>query len=136
MILTDSSFIYALYNQKDSRHQQAMDFASTYTGGTAIPDVILPEIGYLFARDFGYHGLQKFLEQFKQLHARLEPVEWEDITRVHEISISYADAEFDLVDCCIMALAERLNVTQVATFDRRDFSIYRPRHCAYLELLP
>ena len=136
MILTDSSFIYALYNERDSRHQQAMDFASSYTGGTAIPDVILPEVGFLFARDFGYYGLQKFLEKFKQLHARLEPVEWGDIARVHEISVEYADAEFDLVDCCIMALAERLNISQIATFDRRDFSIYRPRHCEYLELLP
>ena len=59
-IITDSSFIYALYNEKDSHHQQAMGFASTYTGGTAVPDVILPEIGYLFARDFGYHGLRRF----------------------------------------------------------------------------
>jgi uncharacterized protein len=135
-ILTDSSFIYALYNEKDSRHRQAMDFASTYTGDTAIPDVILPEIGYLFARDFGYYGLQKFLEKFKILNARLEALDWVDLARVHEISVIYASAEFDLVDCCIMALAERLNISQVATFDRRDFSIYRPRHCNYLELLP
>ncbi len=135
-IITDSSFIYALYNEKDSHHQQAMDFASTYTGGTIVPDVILPEIGYLFARDLGYYGLQKFLEKFKDVNARLEPVEWADLARIHEISVTYASAEFDLVDCCIMALAERLNITQVATFDRRDFSIYRPRHCDYLELLP
>jgi len=135
-IITDSSFIYALYNQKDSHHHQAMTFASTYTGGSAVPDVILPEIGYLFARDFGYHGVQKFLAKFKQFNGRLEPLDWEDLARVHEISVAYASAEFDLVDCCIMALAERLNIVQVATFDRRDFSIYRPRHCDYLELLP
>jgi predicted nucleic acid-binding protein len=136
MILTDSSFIYALYNEKDSRHQQAMDFASTYAGGTIVPDVILPEIGYLFVRDLGYYGLQTFLEKFKELNARLEPLDWVDLARVHEISVTYASAEFDLVDCCIMALAERLNISQVATFDRRDFSIVRPRHCDYLELLP
>ena len=135
-IITDSSFIYALYNEKDSRHLQAMNFAATYTGRTVIPDVILPEIGFLFVRDFGYSGLQKFLAKFKELNVRLEPLDWADLARVHEISVTYASAEFDVVDCCIMALAERLNITQVATFDRRDFSIYRPRHCDYLELLP
>ena len=63
-------------------------------------------------------------------------IELDDLNRVREIAIAYADAEFDIVDCCIMAIAERLNVTHIATFDRRDFSVFRPRHCEYLELLP
>lgn len=48
----------------------------------------------------------------------------------------YQSARFDFVDCCIMALSERLNITQVCTLDRRDFSIFRPGHCPFLELLP
>jgi len=135
-IILDSSFLYALYNANDSRHQQAMEFATPYTGSTVIPDVILPEVGYLFLRDLGYRGVQTFLENFKRVNARLEPLEKTDLIRVHEISMMYSSAEFDVVDCCIMRLAERLNITRVATFDRRDFSIFRPRHCDYLELLP
>jgi predicted nucleic acid-binding protein len=49
---------------------------------------------------------------------------------------TYATAEFDLVDACIMALSERHEIKQICTFDRRDFSIFRPKHCEYLELLP
>jgi predicted nucleic acid-binding protein len=59
-----------------------------------------------------------------------------DVTRAGEITAQYASAHFDFVDCCIMALAERLNITQVCTFDQRDFTIFRPTHCDYLELLP
>jgi hypothetical protein len=33
-------------------------------------------------------------------------------------------------------MAERLNITRACTFDRRDFSIFRPHPCDYLELLP
>lgn len=84
----------------------------------------------------GYAGLQKFLERFKRLNARIEPLEMIDFGRVHEISLEYTTAEFDIVDCCIMTLAERLNIIRIATFDRRDFSIFRPRHTNYLELLP
>jgi len=51
-------------------------------------------------------------------------------------SITYADAGFDFVDCCIMALAERLQITPIYTFDHRDFAIFRRQHCPYLELLP
>ena len=59
-----------------------------------------------------------------------------DLGRARDILIAYDQAEFDIVDCCIMAIAERLNITRIATFDRRDFSIYQPRHCEFLELLP
>ena len=59
-----------------------------------------------------------------------------DLGRARDILIAYNEAEFDIVDCCVMAIAERLNITRIATFDRRDFSIFQPRHCDYLELLP
>ncbi len=35
-----------------------------------------------------------------------------------------------------MVIAERLNITRIVTFDRRDFSVFRPSHCEYFELLP
>lgn len=135
-IITDSSFLYALYNTNDSFHQRALDFATTYVGGTVIPDVTLPEVSYLFRRDLGVVGMQRFLENFNKVNPPLEPLHRDDLIRVHEISVKYASADFDFVDCCIMAQSERLNITQVVTFDRRDFSIFRPKHCDYLELLP
>jgi len=74
-IITDSSFVYALYNQNDALHHQAMNFASEYTENTIIPNVILPEVSFLFLRDLGYRGVQQFLESFKNINARLEPLE-------------------------------------------------------------
>jgi predicted nucleic acid-binding protein len=49
---------------------------------------------------------------------------------------TYEDSKLDFVDYCIMALAERLTIMQVCTFDRRDFAMFRPCHCDYLDLLP
>jgi predicted nucleic acid-binding protein len=45
----------------------------------------------------------------------------------------YISADLDFVDCCLTAIAERLNITQICTFDRRDFSIIRPKHVHYFE---
>lgn len=67
---------------------------------------------------------------------RLSLSEWAILGRAREILITYDNAEFDIVDCAIMAIAERLDITRIATFDRRDFSIFQPRHCDFLELLP
>jgi hypothetical protein len=33
-------------------------------------------------------------------------------------------------------LAERLNVTRIATLDRRHFTVVRPRHSTAFELVP
>lgn len=134
--IVDSSFIYALYNSIDSHHDIADAFAKNYSGTTYVPDVILPEVCYLFRRDFGQIGVQRFLNQFKGINAQFVSLSRSDLARIHEIAATYASAGFDIVDCCIMALAERLGVTRIATFDRRDFSIFRPRHCDFLELLP
>lgn len=59
-----------------------------------------------------------------------------DYLRIAEIMLAYRDAALDFVDCAIMALAERLNITHICTYDRRDFALFRPRHCDYLTLLP
>ncbi len=67
---------------------------------------------------------------------QLEPITMPDIRHAYEIMERYTDARFDFVDCCIMSLAERLDIRQICTFDRRDFNIYKPEHGNTLELLP
>jgi predicted nucleic acid-binding protein len=44
--------------------------------------------------------------------------------------------QFGFVDCCILAIAERLNITRICTFDRRDFQTFATTHRERLELLP
>ena len=134
--IADSNFVYALYNANDIHHQDAMSFLSQNTEVMLVPVVVLPEVGYLIVRDIGHSGMQTFLEYFMELDIQLEAVGMEDLARVRDIVSAYADARFDIVDCCIMAIAERMDITRIATFDRRDFSIVKPRHCEFLELLP
>lgn len=135
-VVADSSFIYALVNEKDPYHRRAITFASSNRATTILPDIILPEVSYLFLRDFGYVGVQLFLERILEFDIPLEPLVRQDLVRMREIAIAYSSAEFDIVDCCIMAIAERLGINRIATFDRRDFSIFRPKHCRFFELLP
>lgn len=99
-VIVDSSFIYALLNQKDRRHFDALRFSLTHTEELLVPDVVLPERSYLFRRDFGYAGVQRFLELIPSIGARYVPIVGEDISRMHEKTILYGDAAFDIVDCC------------------------------------
>ena len=48
----------------------------------------------------------------------------------------YADLRVGLVDASIIAVAERLEVTTIATMNHRDFAVVRPVHCPAFELIP
>ncbi len=136
-ILADSSFLYAIYSITDHNHDAAKEFIlRIHSHRILVPEVTLPEVAFLFIRDVGYEAVGRFLQAFARSDVELQSISLTDVARAQAIMVAYPKAKFDLVDCCIMALAERLNITQVATFDRRDYSVFRPKHCDYLELLP
>jgi predicted nucleic acid-binding protein len=63
------------------------------------------------------------------------PHDW----RMAELLTTYASLRLQAVDACVIALAERLDLHEVAALDRRDFQIIAPRHLPKgerLRLLP
>jgi predicted nucleic acid-binding protein len=132
--LVDTSFLLAVYNQNDKLHQKAI--SSRSDSELLIPQVVLVEAVYFFKAKGGVPAAVKFFDGLLTSRTPLESITYTDLARARDIMSTYADAHFDFVDCCIMALAERLNIRQIYTFDRRDFSIFRPQHGPYLELLP
>jgi hypothetical protein len=50
--------------------------------------------------------------------------------------LAYADLTIGLVDASVIALAERLRESKVATLAQRHFRALRPAHVEALELLP
>ncbi len=135
-VLVDSSFLYALYDEDDRGYQAAVHWTYHANPTFIIPDVVLTEVAFLFRRAGGTLGVVKFLEALHNAESNLEPIIRADLKQARNIMIAYPTAHLDFVDCAIMALSERLNITQVCTYDRRDFAIFRPKHCPYLELLP
>lgn len=50
--------------------------------------------------------------------------------------VVYAEVGLGIVDVSVIAVAERLGVTTIATLNRRDFAVVRPAHCDTLDLMP
>jgi len=59
-----------------------------------------------------------------------------DIQRTAELVETYADLPLGIVDAAMIAIAERLQLTEIATLDHRHFTVVRPRHTAAFVLLP
>jgi hypothetical protein len=135
-ILLDSSFVFALFNVDDKNHASADNFVRTSTFAGFVPQVAINEVFFLIDRKGGVPATDLFFRGFLETNFQLVSITLGDLQRVREIRQKYASARLDFVDCCFMALSERLNITKVCTFDRRDFSIFRPQHFDALELLP
>jgi predicted nucleic acid-binding protein len=63
-------------------------------------------------------------------------LEREDLKAALEIELKYQDAGFGFVDATCFALCEKHKIRKVFTYDRKHFSLYRPRFASHLELLP
>lgn len=65
-----------------------------------------------------------------------EPVANDDWLRIAELVSAYRDLPLGTVDASVVALCERLRVSDVATFDLRHFTVVRPSHTDTLNIAP
>ncbi|AFZ12326.1 PilT protein domain protein [Crinalium epipsammum PCC 9333] len=134
--ILDTSFLIATFNNKDKNHASVIKVARELNESLVLPISVLPEVCYLIASRMGHFYMRRFLTQLAASNTILEAITLTDLQRVAEILEEYADSQLDFVDATIVAIAERLNINKVLTLDRRDFSIIRPRHCSYFDILP
>jgi len=135
-VLADTSFMFAVFDRHDAKHDIAQATYRLIADQIALPAVILPELGYHLERASGTVKVAEVVRVMRQGSMSIIELQGEDYDRAADILDKYHDTRIDLVDACIMALAERLKITRVLTFDRRDFGLYRPAHVEQFELLP
>jgi predicted nucleic acid-binding protein len=134
-VVGDTGFVVALTNRSDPRHGEV---AKVYfqQNEIVLPQTVLAEVAYLIQRDAGAVVLIRFLRGLAQSKFVLMALMDGDLLRTAEILAQYQDSRIDFVDATVMAIAERENITTVLTLDRRDFSLFRPKHCLSFTLLP
>ena len=138
MIILDTGVLVAAVNRRDSFHAACADFLDEAREPLVIPAMVVTEVCYMLARPS--HGSPKLAALFLDVLAAGELVvdapTSRDFSRIAELVRQYANLPLDAADAAVVATAERLNITKVATVDRRDFRIVTPKHADAFELLP
>lgn len=101
-----------------------------------MPTLVITEAAYLIGTRLGAEAETRFLGDFAEGLFEVEPVHPADWLRIAELVARYRDWPLGTADASVVAAAERLGITQIATVDRRHFSAVRPKHAAAFELLP
>lgn len=133
-VLIDSGPLIALADQNDTHHDkcwEALRLIPRTTQIVAVP-FALTEVFYILA------PIPSACEAaFKLLKTlRIEFDMAVNLDRAQELMHKYQDLPMDFVDACIVAAAEENGVKTIFTLDRRDFSVYRPKHTRQFALIP
>ena len=134
-LLLDTGPIVAALDEDDPEHDRCL---ALLTGGDdrLVPSPILAEVDYWLSKLGSLRAWADLAADISGGAYRLIHPSEADLIRAAELELIYADLRLGFVDASIIALAERLNETRIATLDRRHFSVVRPRHCPCLTLLP
>lgn len=134
--LLDSGFLYASLDNSDRHHSSVKAVSETLDGTIILPVPAITETAYFLSRNLGTEAVARFVDSLNSLEFIIESPISTDFTRSAQILRKYHDSKVDFVDACIVAMAERLNITTILTVDRRDFGLFRPIHCNAFEILP
>jgi predicted nucleic acid-binding protein len=135
-LVLDTGPILALLDAGDPAHETCVELVDELREDLVVPSCVLVEIDYWTHELLGRETWSLFVEDVASGAYRLESLTLDDLQRAAELELEYADLDLGLVDASVVALCERLGERKVATLDRRDFSVVRPRHCDALTLLP
>lgn len=133
-LLLDTGPLYALADKKEPDHKQVKSFFEKTREFLILPWVIVPELAYLLKERLGAPAELAFLRSLNRQEFVLQEMDEVDLVRAEQILADYPD--FGMVDSVVMAIAERLKIQKIVTFDHRDYRRFRPLHCDAFILLP
>ena len=142
MILCDTGPLVAAFNRADRDHARCVSFLRENWSRLVVPSLAVTEVCHLLA-DPGRRGHPGLAAEFCAAIAadelRVIEATPHDYRRMAELLSTCVSLRLQVVDACVIALAERLDVREVGALDRRDFLVVAPRHLpkgARLTLLP
>ena len=123
-------------NGQDRHHARCVEWFDTAPRPLLLPAPILTEVCYLLERERGAAIEAAFLRSVRDDIFTLVAITHGDLDRMAELVETYASLPLGAADASVIAVAERLKLAEVATLDRRHFTVVRPNHVNALTLLP
>lgn len=138
MLVCDTGPLVAAALRRDPDHRACVDlFTGLHLAGRqiVIPAPVVAEVGYLLAAKAGPQAEATFLRSLAGGDFVVEALTRDDYARMADLVEQYGDLPLGTTDAAVVAVAERLDCAEVATLDRRDFTVVlstsgRSPHCS------
>ena len=135
-LIVDAGPLYATFDAHDPDHRASRELLESHSGPLIVPMMVIAEVAYLMSRRLGPAAEVRLLGNLAGGTYLPEPAVAADWLRIAELVARYADLPLGTVDASLVAAAERLGITTIATLDHRHLSVVVPSHAGGFELLP
>jgi predicted nucleic acid-binding protein len=133
-VLLDTGIVYAYYDRSDRWHARARKLVEEEQRGLILPAPVIPEVDHLLGHRLGAKSRLTFYSGIVEGYYLVADLPKDAYARVAELNRRFDELELGFVDAAIVALAETLGLSRVATTDRRHFNTLAAAFS--LELLP
>lgn len=120
--LLDTGPMVAMFDNSDNYHIKTLEFVKSFSGSFVTSLASITEAFYLLG--FNQHAQKSLLVWISLGGVEVEQINKLDIQKIIQVFEKYSDLPMDFADGCLIAIAERLEISDIATIDN-DFAIYR-----------
>lgn len=135
-LLCDTGVLLAAADADEPRHKACAALLREHRGDLIVPGPVVPETAWLIESRLGPSAEATFLRLVTTGILKVIDLGLPSYARCVELIEQYADLGLGFVDASIVAVAENLGITTLATLNSRDFSVVRPRHVDAFTLAP
>ncbi|MGH9202226.1 MAG: type II toxin-antitoxin system VapC family toxin [Vicinamibacterales bacterium] len=122
MIVVDTGAMLALLDADEDFHGDIRELYEENPDAWILPSAILPEVDYLVGAHLGVKAQDALIADLADGRFSVEWGRDEDLTAARRVCTRYRALRLGLVDAIVIATAERLRASAVATLDLRHFA--------------
>jgi uncharacterized protein len=135
-IIVDTGVLLAAADTDDADHDRCAALLRDHPGELHVPAPVIPETAWQIERNLGARSEAAFLRLITSERLHVVDLTLADWARCIALIETYADLGLGLVDASVIAVAERLPLTTIATLNDRDVRDVRPAHTKAFDLIP
>lgn len=119
--LIDAGPLIAAGSRRDQHHALSAKFIDDFQGVLLTTWPVLTEACHLMP----HPASVRFMKWVSRGGIAVHDIPQDALSEISGLMEKYSDLPMDLADASLAWLAERTGIRDIATFDERDFSVYR-----------
>jgi len=135
VLIVDTGPLVAAADRDDEHHAQYFALLDSDPGPFITTSMVIAEAAYLINRQLGPDAEAALYEWILDGTLHVEALTIDDWQRVHDLVEQYSDLPLGGTDSSLVAIAERLQASRLATIDRTHFRVVRPAHVDAFDLI-
>ncbi len=136
MLIVDTGPLVAYLNRNDPDHARCAELLESRTDDLLVTPYVVTEACYLVGKYVGAEAEINLVEALAAGDLKQIDIVAGDLIRIAALMRQYMGFPLGVADASVIAAAERLRASEVATLDQRHFRAVTPAHVTALNLLP